>query len=167
MSASERQILEALPMVRRMASRYTHTGLGSDDAVGVGAVALVEAARRYDHRRGVPFAGFAFFRVRGAMRDACRAQAGSGGGRPDAEVLCDPDILADVVCDPVAVGPDGWLDLLSAIQGLRYRLRTVVLQHAAGVPHHQIARELDVHESRVSQLLRTARVHLRPAIVPD
>ena len=55
MSASEDQILEALPMARRMAARYRSTPLGVEDAVGVGALALVEAGRRYDPGRGVPF----------------------------------------------------------------------------------------------------------------
>ena len=60
MSATEEQIVEALPMVRRMATRYRRTPLGAEDALGVGAVALVEAGRRFDQRHGVPFAGFAF-----------------------------------------------------------------------------------------------------------
>ena len=85
MSASEDQILEALPMVRRMASRYRRTPLGVEDAVGVGALALVEAGRRYDPGRGVPFAGFAFTRVRGALTDACSAGAGTRRCRPDEE----------------------------------------------------------------------------------
>jgi len=161
MSASEQQILEALPMVRRMASRYSRTRLGADDALGVGALALVEAGTRYDQRRGVPFTGYAFWRVRGAMRDAYRGRAGSTVGGVEAEVPCDPDVLAELVSNPVAAHSDGRLDLLSAIACLSCRLRTVVLQHAAGVPHGEIARTLDVHESRVSQLLGTARARLR------
>lgn len=167
MSASHRQILDALPMVRRMAVRYARTPLGVDDALGVGAVALVEAGRRYEPRRGVPFAGYAFRRVRGAMQDACRKHGGGREGGTDHEVLCDPDVLAGAVCDPFAVRPDGRLDVLAAIAGLRCRLRTVVVQHAAGVPHSEIARALGVHESRVSQLLRTARARLRPALTAD
>jgi len=40
------------------------------------------------------------------------------------------------------------------------RVATVV-QHACGVPHHRIARDLGVTESRVSQLLGIARQRLR------
>jgi RNA polymerase sigma factor (sigma-70 family) len=167
MNASEEQILAALPMVRRLASRYARTPLGVDDAMGVGAVALVEAGRRFDPRRRIPFAGYAFWRVKGAMRDACRGRVSGGGLEEDREVLWDPDTLAEVVCDPFAVPADGHIDLLSAVAGLRGRLRRIVVQHAAGVPHCEIARELGVHESRVSQLLRTARRQLRLATAAD
>ncbi len=161
MSASEEQILEALPMVRCMASHYAYTPLGAQDALGVGAVALVEAARRYDPGRGVPFAGFARSRVKGAMCDAYRPHKGSNGGRPGTEVPCDPETIGLTVCDPVAARPDGHLDLLAAIARLRRRLRRVVVQHARGVPHREIAEDLGVTESRVSQLLATARRRLR------
>lgn len=43
-----------------------------EDLVGHGMVGLVQAARRYDGTRGVTFATFAFYRIRGAMLDAAR-----------------------------------------------------------------------------------------------
>ena len=156
MSASEDQIIEALPMVRRMASRYRSTPLGVEDALGVGALALVEAGRRYDPERGVPFAGFAFRRVRGALTDACTAGPGTRRCRPDEEVLCEPDSLREIH-DHRSLHQDGRLDLLSALATLRSRLRTVLVRHACGVPHKKIAEDLGVTESRVSQLLATAR----------
>ena len=161
MTASEEQILETLPMVRRLASRYRGAALGAEDALGVGAVALVEAGRRFDPSHGVPFAGFAFRRVKGAMRDAACGERGSRGGRPDAETPCDPDVLGEVVCDLRAARLDGHLDLLAALATLRCRLRMIVVQHACGVPHRHIARDLGVTESRVSQLLGAARHRLR------
>jgi RNA polymerase sigma factor (sigma-70 family) len=163
MSASEEQILEALPMVRRMASRYAKTPLGVEDALGVGALALVEAGDRYDADRKVPFGGFAHCRVKGAMLDAYYACRGSRG-RPEAEVPCDPDTMGESVTDPAAVRPDARMDLLAGLAGLRARLRKVAIQHARGVPHLEIAQDLGVTESRVSQLLAAARCHLRAAI---
>jgi RNA polymerase sigma factor (sigma-70 family) len=167
MGASEEQIIAALPMLRRMASRYARTPLGADDALGVGAVALVEAGRRFYPRRGVPFPGYAFWRVRGALRDACRARSAFTTRWEDLEAPWDPDTMAETFHDPRAVAPDGHLDLLAAVACLRGRLRRVVVQHAAGVPHTQIARDLGVHESRVSQLLGTARRRLRLATAHD
>jgi RNA polymerase sigma factor (sigma-70 family) len=161
MSASEEQILQALPHVRRMASRYRATSLGAQDALGVGALALVEAGCRYDPHREVPFWGFACRRVRGAMSDACNATRGCHGGRPDAELPHDPDEMGQLFVDPVAGRPDGHLDLLAALARLGTRLRKVVVLHGHGVPHHQIARHLGVSEGRVSQLLSTARLRLR------
>jgi RNA polymerase sigma factor FliA len=44
-----------------------------DDLARAGALGLVEAARRYDEERGVPFERFAAQRIRGAILDAARA----------------------------------------------------------------------------------------------
>ena len=44
-----------------------------DDLARAGALGLVEAARRYDDARGVPFERFAAQRIRGAILDAVRA----------------------------------------------------------------------------------------------
>ena len=163
MSVSEQTILEALPMVRRMASRYAGTSLGLQDALGVGALALVEAAGRYDAGSDVPFAGFAHCRVKGAMIDAHRAARGTRSA-PEVEVPCDPDEIGETCPDPAAVRTDLRLDLLRGIAGLRSRLRGVLVQHARGVPHCDIAADLGVTESRVSQLVATARRHLRAAM---
>lgn len=161
MSATEEQITDALQMVRRMATRYRGTPLGAEDALGVGAVALVEAGRRFDQRHGVPFAGFAFTRVKWAMKDASCGRYGARGIRCEEDVPFDLDVLGDVSGDARVARPDGHLDLLAAIGRLRCRLRTIVVQHACGVPHRKIARELGVTESRVSQLLSVARRRLR------
>ena len=118
MSASEDQILRALPMVRRLASRFAGTPLGAQDALGVGALALVEAGLRFDPHRDVPFEGFAVTRVRGAMRDAYSAARGSHGGRPEAELPHDPAKMAELFTDPTAARPDGRLDLLAAFARL-------------------------------------------------
>ena len=142
-------------MVRRLAARYRRTPLGYDDALGAGSVASGEAARRFDPGLGVPFGGYAFLRVRGAMKDACRP--GGRGARPDQEVLCEPRSCArsatgascaprrTSTCSPPSRGK------------LRHRLRTVLLRHACGVPSCEIAADLGVSESRVAQLLAMAR----------
>jgi RNA polymerase sigma factor (sigma-70 family) len=159
MSATDEQILEGMDMVRRMAARYRHTPLGYDDAVGAGSVALVEAARRFDPDIGVPFPGFAFPRVRGALADACRA-GGKGARRDEREVVCDPDTLCEVG-DRRVLRPEARLDVLAAVSRLRRRLRMVLLRHASGEPSCEIAADLGVSESRVSQLLATARRRVR------
>ena len=46
--------------------------LDSDDLVGAGSLALVQAARSFDPALGVPFARFASTRIRGAMIDHMR-----------------------------------------------------------------------------------------------
>jgi RNA polymerase sigma factor (sigma-70 family) len=159
MSATDEQILEGLTMVRRIAARYRWTRLGAEDAYGVGSLALVEAARRFDPELGVPFLGYAFLRVRGAMVDASRSGK-RGGVREEREVVCDPDEFCDVG-DLRTLRPEARLDLLAAVAGLRRRLRVVLLRHACGIPHGQIAEDMGVTESRVSQLLGMARARVR------
>jgi RNA polymerase sigma factor (sigma-70 family) len=157
LGASQDQIIRALPMVRRLAARYHRTPLGRRDAAGVGALALVEAASRFDPGRGVPFIAFAARRVRGAMYDAYRAERGSHGGRPDWQVPLDPDEMAERFVDHAIAHHYGHLDLIVAIARLRHRLRLVLHLHMCGITHKEIAGRLCVTEARVSQLLGSAR----------
>ena len=154
MRVSDYEIVEGLSMVRRMSARYRGTPLGSEDAYSIGSLALVEAARRFDPGYGAPFLGYAFLRVRGAMADACRS--GNRGAWHDREVAYDPDDLCEVG-DLRELRPEARLDVLAAVGRLRRRLRVVLLHHACGVPHRQIAADMGVTESRVSQLLTMAR----------
>lgn len=66
---------EALPAIRPIALRLRRT-LGRaaelDDLVSYGQSGLLEAARRFDPSRGVPFRAFANYRIRGAMLDGIR-----------------------------------------------------------------------------------------------
>jgi RNA polymerase sigma factor for flagellar operon FliA len=71
----EALITEHLPLVghiaRETAARLPRH-LGTDDLVGAGSLALVQAAHSFDPDLGVPFARFANTRVRGAMIDQMR-----------------------------------------------------------------------------------------------
>ncbi len=71
----ETLITTHLPLVghiaRETASRLPRH-LGTDDLVGAGSLALVQAAHSFDAALGVPFARFANTRVRGAMIDQMR-----------------------------------------------------------------------------------------------
>ena len=73
--AIETLITDHLPLVghvaRETAARLPRH-LGTDDLVGAGSLALVQAAQSFDPELGVPFARFANTRVRGAMIDSMR-----------------------------------------------------------------------------------------------
>jgi RNA polymerase sigma factor for flagellar operon FliA len=64
-----------LPFVERIAKKLART-LGSqveqEDLAGHGRLGLLDAARRYDPARRIPFDAYAQFRIRGAMLDAVR-----------------------------------------------------------------------------------------------
>ena len=69
-------IEEHLPLVRHIVFQvavHFPRHVDRDELATAGALGLVEAARRYDESRGVPFDRFAAQRIRGAILDAVRA----------------------------------------------------------------------------------------------
>jgi len=76
LDARRRELVEAhLPLVQQVAAKWRarcRTSLSHADLVQVGALALVEAARRYDPSRCDSFGAFAHERVRGAICDTLR-----------------------------------------------------------------------------------------------
>lgn len=71
----ERALVEAhLDLVDEVASQqaWRLVRLERDDLTSVGRVGLIQAAQRYDPGQGVPFRGFAYYRIRGAMIDHAR-----------------------------------------------------------------------------------------------
>jgi len=71
-----RLIEEHLPLVKHIVFQvavHFPRHVDRDELARAGALGLVEAARRYDGSRGVPFDRFAAQRIRGAILDAVRA----------------------------------------------------------------------------------------------
>src|SRR5215211_1716356 len=69
-------IEEHLPLVRHIVFQvavHFPRHVDREELARAGALGLVEAARRYDGSRGVPFERFAAQRIRGAILDAVRA----------------------------------------------------------------------------------------------
>jgi RNA polymerase sigma factor for flagellar operon FliA len=69
-------IEEHLPLVRHIVFQvavHFPRHVDRDELARAGALGLVEAARRFDESRGVPFDRFAAQRIRGAILDAVRA----------------------------------------------------------------------------------------------
>lgn len=73
---TQKLIEDHLPLVRHVVFQVAVNfprHVDRDELATAGALGLVEAARRYDESRGVPFDRFAAQRVRGAILDAVRA----------------------------------------------------------------------------------------------
>jgi RNA polymerase sigma factor for flagellar operon FliA len=71
-----RRIEENLPLVKHVVFQvavHFPRHVEREELARAGALGLVEAARRYDETRGVPFERFAAQRIRGAILDAVRA----------------------------------------------------------------------------------------------
>ncbi len=68
-------VLQHMPLVKALASRLAHrvpSHIELNELISVGMMGLVEASRRYEPSRGVPFDAFARRRIHGAMVDALR-----------------------------------------------------------------------------------------------
>jgi RNA polymerase sigma factor for flagellar operon FliA len=101
------RVVGGLDMVERMARRMSRclgARLELEELLSAGREGLLDAARRFDQRRGLPFAAYASLRIRGAMLDSVRRMAGlprrayeralrgrSGGDQPEREIalLCE------------------------------------------------------------------------------
>lgn len=74
--AEEDAVTENLPLVRFIAARIASTIPASvelDDLIQTGTLGLIDAVRRYDPSKGIPFPAYARFRIRGAILDALRS----------------------------------------------------------------------------------------------
>ncbi len=206
-------------LVRDLLSRLP-SHISRDDLLSAGMLALSLCAKNYDPSRGVPFSGFAAFRIRGALTDELRsmdwasrgvrtkarsidaahnALAAKLGRSPTrAEVsqemglsirdldAVDADVQRAAVLSLQALTPDDGAELLptaadgpegvllkreqlgylrDGIAELPDRLRFVVEQYFFGQRMMaDIAAELGVTESRVSQLRSEALVLLRAGL---
>jgi RNA polymerase primary sigma factor len=65
------EMIEAnMPLVRAVAKAYRGVGVPYDDLVQEGAVGLVRAVEKFDHRRGLKFSTYAVWWIRRALSDA-------------------------------------------------------------------------------------------------
>jgi RNA polymerase sigma factor for flagellar operon FliA len=67
--------LDLVEIVARQIARALGPGVEADDLRSFGREGLLDAARKFDPERGVPFRAYANFRVRGAMIDGIRSTA--------------------------------------------------------------------------------------------
>jgi RNA polymerase sigma factor for flagellar operon FliA len=67
--------LALVEVLAKRVSRSVGVLVDYDDLLSAGREGLLEAARRFDPERGIPFGAFANFRVRGAMLDGVRKMA--------------------------------------------------------------------------------------------
>jgi RNA polymerase sigma factor (sigma-70 family) len=124
-----------------------------DDLIGWGHMGLIEAAARYDPRRGVTFRTYAHRRIKGAMLDGLRREATVVTYVTSVEdsgtLVCAN--LADVVCADLAYAQDQQV-LLNEVRAVLDRaLETLTPLERAIVHHHYYDGE------PVQMLVRTTR----------
>jgi RNA polymerase sigma factor for flagellar operon FliA len=156
-----------------------------DELISLGALGYAEARQRFDAARGVPFAGFAALRIRGAILDGLRqSDTLSRGDRRRARATNEPTL-------PRVVGGLSSLELETALAGvapdcdpgdalaqhqMSRQLQRALATLSAREQHvlrrfffeeiamRAIGDELGVTESRVSQIVTAAVARLRTAM---
>ena len=70
----EDMIIKYLPLVEKIASRIdiNQTGIDKDDLVSIGVLGLMDAIKKYDKSKKVPFEAYATLRIRGSIIDELR-----------------------------------------------------------------------------------------------
>ncbi len=145
-----------------------------EDLVSAGTIGLIEAVDRYDAGRGVPFASFAYRRIKGAIIDEMRRLAGMQAGPPghaalellslEAPLVERHDLtLMDVTVDRLAPQPERGAELselLHAVHQLPRREREMLGLSVSGLSVTEIAACYGCSQSLASQLLVQARFRL-------
>jgi RNA polymerase sigma factor (sigma-70 family) len=171
-------VLRHLPLVRSIVYRLRPRppALDVDDLISAGTIGLIEAVERFDSRRGVPFASYAYTRIKGAVVDEIRRLPQPNGASDDRSELSLQAPLAgeksltliDVIPDPLAPEPEigaEFGEVVEAIGDLSPREREVLGLHTAGHTIAEIAARFGCSTSRTSQILIRARCRLQEKVV--
>jgi len=166
----------ALGMLRRAPANVER-----EEYVAVGLLAMVQAAKRFDDTKGIPFKAFMRFSVRGAIMDRMRqtfwgATSGRRGdylyslehsmeqGDSDGDDREVGDTVIDLTTPAVDLVEAEMLapHLLNALDDRsRYIVWARIFERK---PNIEVARELGVCEGRVSQLYHAALREMRRVI---
>ncbi|HKE18006.1 MAG TPA: sigma-70 family RNA polymerase sigma factor [Kofleriaceae bacterium] len=192
LASGERAALveQHLTLVRHLAGRMVAAAfpyLEVEDLVAVGVEALLRASSRYDHGRGVPFATFAYPRVRGAMwesigavgpfsRGISRRRAGRPAQRASPllrgldELHGDPLAACIDAADRIHLAIDTARlcpQLREAVDALDERDRQIIERHYfAGESLLEIGRDMGRSRSWASRAHSCALARLRAALEP-
>jgi RNA polymerase sigma factor for flagellar operon FliA len=171
-----------ISLARRFARRYA---CDVDDAIQNGGMGLLTAIRTFDEARGVPFTAWArqriaFALIDGLRRERVQASRRKGNGAVTFIEIDQPtrdNAMGDSQLAPLhermrefSVAPDvddgnGRSELRAAIAELPDTWRHVIeLYYFADMEQADIAREMFLSPSRVSQLLNQARNRLRETL---
>lgn len=159
--------------------------LDRDDITQLAYQGLVEAAHRFDVSRFDPkisdlatnFKSFAYSRIAGAIIDGCRQtsfvrrrglEKGLYFQMLSIEGATHPDGSQKEWNLPMPQpDPDWQIDLSDAIDKLDQRQRIVITGLAVGASGKELAKTLQVTESRISQIAAEAREKLTASLNPD
>lgn len=164
----ERLVIDHVGWAKNVAGQAARSlPIDFDEAVGVGNEGLVQAALRYDPAQG-EFKTYAYRRIRGAIIDHCRKDAFVGrkglerGEKVTMVSVNETNDFGEAIVQIAAIDsdPDLRIDFENALKKLTDREQKVVLSIATGIRGTELAVELGVTESRVSQIATEAKKKL-------
>jgi RNA polymerase primary sigma factor len=183
--AAKQELIERnLRLVAALARRYRDAGAPFDDLVQEGALGLIRAVEKFDHRRGLRFSTYAAWWIRRAVLNAVageRAIRVPASARRrladlprvtaslDQPVAEDASPLGELIADERVPDPSEQASeherdqrLLDAVRVLPRRQREVVVRrYGLEQSHDEIAASLGVGDERSRQLERQALHWLR------
>jgi RNA polymerase sigma factor (sigma-70 family) len=164
-------------LARRLQARVPRC-VTLDDLVSAGAIGLMQAVDRFQPARGLQFGTYARHRIWGAMLDFLRGEdplsraerreiRGTAADRPVSATISLEDVPAyqprSTRCTSYSFAER--IDLERARQYLSAREQRVIsLLFDLDWSNREVARELGVNESRVSQIKRVALSKLRVSL---
>ena len=167
---TQQLVIDSLPLAANIAgniSKRLPPHVDPRDLRQEACLGLLDAARRYDAAKGVPFGAYARRRISGAVMDglrredhlsrSARAQARAEGAEAAAQSiqLTDPDQIVGALVSPREHAVDTERERLvaDAIETLPARLRIVLRAHYwNGKFMSEIGNELGICSSRASHL---------------
>jgi RNA polymerase sigma factor (sigma-70 family) len=180
-AARETAILQDMNLVRDIAKRFrgrVPPCVTLDDLVSAGTVGLIQAVDRFDSSRGPKFKTYAQHRIHGAMLDFLReedplSRTQRRRARDSAANLGPTTVSLDEIqlhrlAEPVPSALTTRIDVREARRSLSQRENHVMtLLYDFDWQSCEIATELRVNESRVSQIKQRAIAKLRLQLEPN
>jgi RNA polymerase sigma factor (sigma-70 family) len=171
----ETAILENINLVKDIAKRFqcrVPPCITRDDLVSAGTVGLIQAVDRFDHARGLKFRTYAQHRIQGAMLDFLReedplSRTERRRVRESAAGLCPTTVsLDEIQLHRFAAAPPAAFATCFDVRAARECLsprenRVIALLYDLDWQSREVAAELRVNESRVSQIKQRAIAKLR------
>lgn len=169
-AARNTRIEDHLELAKGIARQYAQrSAIPFDDLFSYASIGLIRAAERWEETRGVPFRGFAWRYMRGAIIDGiraetrCRQRPGFVHQRATFEPLSEGD---ETVPDPrvTAARLDAAVDVRSLKKLVDPRAVRIINSHfGAGRTFREIGQAEGIGEDRAWQILQGALATMRGA----